>query len=1498
MERTNRRKIGRLAPNSNVEGNDECETGSDSISTFTKDAFDVHLDVQGNRDSQARSRLPLSIETDDQSTIIINEEINRGEAYDRRERQKLNTGTRSLGFENSENDVRFSEPPVLKPWDDVSAQRSNRALRELKNEMEEFRTQVRRMNEETSAKQHTRNVDKENMIGDRNVDNIEDVLHMQNMCMNDVIQNRTNINEAGMRRKPNENSNIENEQPVNDRFIRFQNDSGTFESSGDARNMYQSQNEQQNLSRINFQGNSDSSMNGNSREVTHAVNRRGKWILPDKFDGSTPLSLFLGQLDTCARYNGWDLIDKAAHLRVSLKGSAAYIVDDEDNLDASYDQLVDKLKRRFGTQGQTTLYRSQLRTRKRRRDEPLQSLYHEVGRIVVLAYPGKSSEHRDAIAVDAFIDALDDECLELRIRDREPRDLDHALQIALILEANSRAKRNQGTEDVSRRNRDYRARMIQMDDETADNISLVNVDKQVREERLEKRMNTLCETMEKFFAGHTGNAGNSNGIERNNGSSRNVLCYRCGKYGHFANQCDQLMGSTDNGQGSASTEIRTTLKCQKCLLYGHIAKNCRNNGSSDRNNARSDNNTKSNDVRGISEEMLKDNITQPVYLNAWIGQRKVNCLIDTGCHKSVIPKWLAQESKIEPTSCRLLAANGTEIKVNGETEMFVYVGSLSLPTRFAVSESIPEPMLGIDWMRRHGVKLDTSNDSMMIENEVFWLKPYDNQIASGSVIAYVDEEEYAEIIPQNVTYNVNSSRQMWIEDRYELFTDNSEEIYYLPSQKNTECVRGIQEVDVKQNKDESERAKNNSSKETLETEGLCAHLHEELNGIIEELSEFNTIQEIKTVVSKKYYDKNEIGDLKNERRECEVNNTDRMYKTCDMWDTDKENLATQNCGNKIKDLLTRETGDDLIKDIIDVGVRMRVREMSMPQIEDDYELSNFTSKYIPLEYNDHNYNKFIIDYDLEKRNNFIMNCICLIYRTMNVSTESYKGRYRCPRCESDFSRVYDMNNHLIHKHERFAPNVKQGVEYDYKKIDVVIATNEQLEKVMRLMKRPPRKDSDERGGGDRIQSPSFSSSPRGRKQATKDESPQRSKSPVRKSSEFTNTKSSNFDEIEIPGELERSEKMISELNKQKDIIMAQIEQVKARNKESTAALGSNTNEPIVISSGPNLKKTARKPKVVATKDAANRTEEYVPQPVVRMPLLAIKPCKGSVNSTYTPSTKCETVSKPLYDSDVEDDDDLSFSKDISIEIDLPSPKDKRTVIKKTGVQDVPQIQAKNKDVDSKDRPKVNVYRELGADLILSDSDEDTDRQTKGKKTVKDGVVVRSELPVTGGDSVRNTGLFDRLNIVSSEGSTPRDANITTAARRYRYAGESSDSSMTGNQKNKSRGTKRIAVSSSRPNSPEDDVRPAVWVDRLYEFVVEQPKPWNSSRIYLAAVPLFPEVSRRELEAAVVSMVTSCRFMAQQLLESELHGEVTVKDNTTRKVLVLDRESVRMYIKST
>ena len=121
---------------------------------------------------------------------------------------------------------------------------------------------------------------------------------------------------------------------------------------------------------------------------------------PDKFDGKGSYETFLYQFENCARYNEWDMTDKVAHLRWSLTGIAAQLLWGTE--DATYDQLLEKLRNRFGGRGMEEKFPNELRCRRRARGETLRELAQDVQRLMALAYPGEKSSLSEHIARDAF----------------------------------------------------------------------------------------------------------------------------------------------------------------------------------------------------------------------------------------------------------------------------------------------------------------------------------------------------------------------------------------------------------------------------------------------------------------------------------------------------------------------------------------------------------------------------------------------------------------------------------------------------------------------------------------------------------------------------------------------------------------------------------------------------------------------------------------------------------------------------------------------------------------------------------------------------------------------------------------------------------------------------------------------------------------------------------------------------------------------------------------
>jgi len=86
-----------------------------------------------------------------------------------------------------------------------------------------------------------------------------------------------------------------------------------------------------------------------------------------------------------------------------------------------------------------------LKGSRRQQNKSLYNVYDDVSCLVVLAYPGEQSVHRDDFGVEAFIEALDDYQLELYVRSQNPKDLEAALKHASIMESftSTRGKRTE-----------------------------------------------------------------------------------------------------------------------------------------------------------------------------------------------------------------------------------------------------------------------------------------------------------------------------------------------------------------------------------------------------------------------------------------------------------------------------------------------------------------------------------------------------------------------------------------------------------------------------------------------------------------------------------------------------------------------------------------------------------------------------------------------------------------------------------------------------------------------------------------------------------------------------------------------------------------------------------------------------------------------------------------------------------------------------------------------
>ena len=157
---------------------------------------------------------------------------------------------------------------------------------------------------------------------------------------------------------------------------------------------------------------------------------------PSQYDGRSSWEDYLAQFTIIADLNRWDSVTSATFLAVSLSGPAREVLGDLDPEErTSLPALMKALSTRFGTQNSRETYRTSLRTRTRQKNETLQELAQAIRRLTRQAYPQVPADVREDLAKDQFIDSLTDFDTKWKVKQARPATLNHALEVAVELEA-------------------------------------------------------------------------------------------------------------------------------------------------------------------------------------------------------------------------------------------------------------------------------------------------------------------------------------------------------------------------------------------------------------------------------------------------------------------------------------------------------------------------------------------------------------------------------------------------------------------------------------------------------------------------------------------------------------------------------------------------------------------------------------------------------------------------------------------------------------------------------------------------------------------------------------------------------------------------------------------------------------------------------------------------------------------------------------------------------
>ena len=479
------------------------------------------------------------------------------------------------------------------------------------------------------------------------------------------------------------------------------------------------------------------------------------WMKPDKFDGGSSFESFIAQFENCARYNDWDEKDQAAYLRWSMSGPAAQLLWGAEK--DSYKTLVEKLRSRYGSRDMEEKFQSELRCRRRGRNEPIKELAQDVRRLMALAYPGENSSLSEHIARDAFLTALDDPEFELKIREREPQNLDTAVKIALRYEVFKSTAEGHGRTKLTRfveneetgvcGNADRLAKLIdsletkvRSIDDTKSRVSQEQQSQQKgpkipNQQQRRNRATTpndpdrswrddLLRSLEELKESQASTLAEVAKVKAQHDSMDKEL----GRLRHL-DQLRSIPSVTIPPPLVPPQDLRPQCQsransrpqgCFNCGNFGHISRNCPERRQRAPPNVQAQAQSSSNNEtrnRATANPSSSKHESPSAYLLVTLGKQVCRCLLDTGSEMSVLPTRYADPKLIENTTQVLRAANGSEIPLRGQVSMPIHIGNVQSSVLALVTDHVSEVMLGIDWLTENGVIWDFHNQRIKIGDE-------------------------------------------------------------------------------------------------------------------------------------------------------------------------------------------------------------------------------------------------------------------------------------------------------------------------------------------------------------------------------------------------------------------------------------------------------------------------------------------------------------------------------------------------------------------------------------------------------------------------------------------------------------------------------------------------------------------------------------------------------------------------------------------------------------
>ena len=250
-------------------------------------------------------------------------------------------------------------------------------------------------------------------------------------------------------------------------------------------------------------------------------------VLPDAYTGEGSWDEWLEHFENVAAVNKWTPEQKLLWLKVRLTGRAQRAFKQlPEEAQAAYPEAVKALHVRFEPESKRVLYVAEFHTRTKKKSEGWADFGEDLRVLADRAFPTLGADARQLLALQQYLTQLDNPQVAFAVKQRHPTTVEAAVSITLELESYLLPKQ----------------RVARVEEAPVDHLG-------IKQDALLETMSTILDRLERLETQTSVTPRNNQPKAKE--ASAPVVCYKCGKEGHYARGCAAKKKLPGNGRPSA-----------------------------------------------------------------------------------------------------------------------------------------------------------------------------------------------------------------------------------------------------------------------------------------------------------------------------------------------------------------------------------------------------------------------------------------------------------------------------------------------------------------------------------------------------------------------------------------------------------------------------------------------------------------------------------------------------------------------------------------------------------------------------------------------------------------------------------------------------------------------------------------------------------------------------------------------------------------------------------